>query len=446
MQGLSSSQIRLFERTLLVLASIFVALNALQLVLIFPQSATQLLLIVGCWNVVAIMGYVSMSRIIPTHDPFLFPLALWLCGWGLLEIQRLFPEFAMRQVVWLILSLGVMLFCACVPQIVNILRRYRYTLLFGGLALLAITFVIGTNPSGSQFAPALWLDFGSIYVQPSEPLKIILVAFLASYLSEQLPAMRVLQQTNGGSSPRKYALMLSPRLFAPIVFMWALCVLVLIWQRDLGTAVLFFMVFVLMLYISSGLTSIVIAGVLLIVAAGAAAYFAFDVVQLRVDIWLNPWVDAKNRAYQIVQSLIAVAEGGVIGQGVGQGYPGYIPVAHSDFIFAAIAEEWGLIGVVALIAFIATFAVRGLMLGLNARGRTFSALLAIGLSLMIALQALLIMLGVLKIIPLTGVTLPFISYGGSSLLTCFAMLGLLLNLSAQPHNPLQMIGAQPRDA
>ncbi len=222
----------------------------------------------------------------------------------------------------------------------------------------------------------------------------------------------------------------SPRIVGPVVLMWGLSVVILIWQRDLGTAVLFFIVFMVLLYVASGYTALLIVGALLIGAAALVAYRLFDVVQLRVDIWLNPWPEADNRAFQIVQSLLAFASGGVFGQGVGQGSPNYIPVVHSDFVFAALAEEWGLLGVVAVIACIATFVIRGLRIAILQRSRPFHTLLAVGLSVMLATQSLLIMAGVLKLIPLTGVTLPYFSYGGSSLLVNFVMVGLLMRLSS----------------
>ena len=167
----------------------------------------------------------------------------------------------------------------------------------------------------------------------------------------------------------------------------------------------------------------------MVLLAGAAAYQLFDVVQLRVDIWLNPWPEAAGRAYQIVQSLLAFGAGGLFGTGVGLGSPGYIPVAHSDFVFAAIAEEWGLLGVIGILSCFAVLAWRGLSIALTHPARAFHKLLAAGITLMLVAQALMIMAGVLKLLPLTGLPLPFISYGGSSLLVCSLMIGLLLRLS-----------------
>jgi cell division protein FtsW (lipid II flippase) len=349
---------------------------------------------------------------------------MFLSGWGLVLIDRLAPQFADRQTIWLPISVAAMLAVALLPQPLRWLRSYRYVLLLVGIVLLAGTILLGTNPSGLAGSPQLWLGIGSLFFQPSEALKIILVAFLASYLAEQQPLLRA------APGWRLRRLTLSPRILGPIFLMWSLSVVILIWQRDLGTAMLFFIVFLLMLYLVSGSPAILLIGLLMMIAAGLIAYQAFSVVQLRVDIWIDPWPEADNRAYQIVQSLMAFAAGGPLGQGIAQGYPTYIPVVHSDFIFAALAEEWGLVGVMAVIAAIATLVSRGLLIGMRLQRRPFPVLLGIGLSLLLAVQSLLIMAGVLKLVPLTGVTLPFVSYGGSSLLASFVIVGLLLRLSA----------------
>ena len=188
--------------------------------------------------------------------------------------------------------------------------------------------------------------------------------------------------------------------------------MVLIWQRDLGTAILFFAVFLVLLYVASGYNLILFSGAILIVIAGFVAYHFFGVVRLRIDIWLNPWPEADGRAFQIVQSLLAFAAGGTFGQGVGQGAPTYIPVVHSDFVFAALAEEWGLLGTLTIIACVAIIVTRGLQIAIQQQQRSFRALLSVGLSMVIATQSFLIMAGVLKLLPLTGVTLPYLSYGG----------------------------------
>jgi cell division protein FtsW len=215
-----------------------------------------------------------------------------------------------------------------------------------------------------------------------------------------------------------------------VLLMWGISVVVLVWQRDLGTATLFFVVFIVMLYLASGRVWLLLGGLLLLIAAGTTAYYLFDVVALRVNIWWNPWPTADSDAYQIVQSLMAVSDGGIFGQGIGQGRPTVIPVVHSDFVYAAIAEEWGLIGVIGVMVCLGIIVVRGMRIAVLSRQR-FRSLLAAGLSVMLAAQSILIMGGVLKLVPLTGVTLPFVSYGGSSLLTCFMIIGLLLVLSRE---------------
>jgi peptidoglycan glycosyltransferase len=379
------------------------------------------------WGACAATGHLLLSRGLPERDVLLFPLVMLLSGWGLLLIDRLTPRFADRQTLWLVVSTGALLASALLPYLLRWLRQYRYLLLIVGLSLLMGTILLGRNPSGLAGAPELWLGVGNVFFQPSEALKVILVAFLASYLSEQFPALRAPNRLSAIENGRAW---LSPRILGPVLMMWGLCMVVLVWQRDLGTAALFFMVFLLLLYVASGQTFILAGGLILILIAGAVAYQMFTVVELRVDIWLNPWPEADSRAYQIVQSLMAFGAGGIGGAGIGQGSPGYIPVAHSDFIFAALAEEHGLLGVLSVIVALVTLVVRGLRVAIWQQERPFYALMATGLSLLIAIQSLLIMGGVLKIVPLTGVTLPYMSYGGSSMLVSFIIAGLLLRLSA----------------
>jgi cell division protein FtsW len=181
---------------------------------------------------------------------------------------------------------------------------------------------------------------------------------------------------------------------------------------------------------ASGSLFILFSGGMLIALAALAAYQLFAVVQLRIDVWLNPWPEADSRAYQIVQSLMAFSAGGIFGAGIAQGRPDFIPVVHSDFIFAALGEEWGLLGVVVLLGAFVTLVVRGLRTAARHQSNPFYALMAVGFSTLIATQSIMIMGGVLKVLPLTGVTLPFLSYGGSSLLVSYIMVGLLLRLSA----------------
>jgi cell division protein FtsW len=395
---------------------------------ILQQSAWQPALHFFVWMGCAIAGTWVLDRYLPNRDSLLFPIAMFLSGWGMVLVDRLAPIFADRQTLWLVLSTAVMLLAASLPQLLRWLRVYRYVILVGGIVLLVSTILLGQNPSGLAGAPQLWLGFGDIFFQPSELLKVILVAFLSSYLSEQYLTLRAESRLKQFGSGQPW---MSPRILGPILTMWGLSVVLVVWQRDLGTAALFFAVFLILLYVASGQTFILLGGGLLLVVAGLVAYRLFSVVALRVDIWINPWLEADGRAYQIVQSLMAFGAGGIAGEGIGQGSPTYIPVVHSDFIFSALAEEYGLLGVMVLLASVGVYAMRGLRIAVLVQDRPFYSLMAIGLSMLIGVQSLLIMAGVLKLFPLTGVTLPYMSYGGSSLLISFIILGLLLRLSSE---------------
>ncbi|MDY7042454.1 MAG: FtsW/RodA/SpoVE family cell cycle protein [Chloroflexota bacterium] len=368
-----------------------------------------------------LLAWAVLRRWLPAADPLLLPIAGQLCGLGLLLVARLAPNFLLRQALWAVLGLGAMLAVALPRPTLRWLRRYRYTWLILGLALLSLTLLFGVNPSG--YGARLWLGLSGAYFQPSELLKIVLVVFLASYLGEKRELLAV-----SGTRVGPWRLPPLPHL-GPLLLMWGFSVVLLGWQRDLGAALLFFGTFLAMLYAATGREVYVWLGAALFLISAFAGYRLFDHVSLRVDTWWNPWAEASGRAFQIVQSLLAFAAGGVLGQGVGQGYPTFIPVVHSDFVFAAIGEEMGLLGTLSVVALFAVLVYRGFRAALAVED-AFAVLLAVGLSTMLGLQALVIMGGTLKVIPLTGVTLPFVSYGGSSLVTSFAMLGLLLRVSA----------------
>lgn len=351
----------------------------------------------------------QLRRRLPDADPYLLPVTALLAGWGLLTIWRLLPGFGLRQAVWLLLSALIVAFGLRLPPELGFLRRYKYIWLTAGILLTALTLLFGTNPEGSGLR--LWLGCCGVYLQPSEPLKLLFLIYLAAYLSERL-ALQV---------------RLVP-LIAPTAIITGLALLLLVVQRDLGTAFIFIFLYTITLYIASGRKRVLWISLAGLAAAGAAGYRLFDVVRLRVDAWLNPWLDPSGRSYQIVQSLLAIANGGVSGRGPGLGSPGLVPVAISDFIFTSIAEETGLVGTIGLLALIAIFAARGLLTALRARDK-FRRILAAGLTAYIGAQSILIIGGNSRLFPLTGVTLPFVSYGGSSLLTSFTALLLLLLIS-----------------
>jgi cell division protein FtsW (lipid II flippase) len=420
------------EGRLLTLAAIFVFLYALALMLAPAARARawdvnyRLIHWVGfaVWAGVFSLAHRQSKRYLPDADPYLLPLAALLSGWGLMTIFRLTAAFGLRQALWMagigaLLALGMRL----TPEL-RFLRRYKYIALTGGLLLTALTLIFGTNPLGG--GPRLWLGCCGIYLQPSEPLKLLLIIYLAAYFADHQPLnVRFLP------------------LMAPTALVTGLALLLLIAQRDLGTASLFILIYTVMLFIASGHKRVLLISLLGLMATGIAGYFLFDVVRLRVDAWLNPWLDPAGRSYQIVQSLLAVANGGLGGRGPGLGNPGLVPVTHSDFIFAAIAEEMGLAGTFGLFCAIGLLIARGLQVALRAPDQ-FRRLLATGLSANLGIQSILIIGGNLRLLPLTGVTLPFLSYGGSSLLTSFAALLILLLISSQPEDePAPLSRPQP---
>ncbi len=431
------------ERLLLVLAGLFVGIGAITLALAdLDQWSPIHWSLVGVWIVCFGAAHLVLCRHAPGRDPLLLPLAGLLTGWGLLLIARLADvTFLLRQSIWLSISIAVFLTIAARPPGLRWLRRYRYTWLLSGLALLTTTLAFGTNPSG--FGPQLWLGaripgIGAVYIQPSEILKLLMVAYLASYLAEKRelvmdgpqigwPFSGLRWRGRSGQASRMIRLPSLPYL-APLLIMWGLAMVLLGWQRDLGAALLFFLTFLAMLYLASAQWGYVAAGLVMFFCAAAGAYVLLDTVALRVDIWLNPWADPGGRAFQVVQSLIAFGSGGLFGQGLGQGSPTYIPAIHTDFPFAAIAEELGLIGTLGLTAAVAVLTLVGIRIALNARS-PFRQLLAAGLATLLGLQAWIIMAGNSRLIPLTGVTLPFVSYGGSSLLSSFFALALLTAIS-----------------
>lgn len=360
------------------------------------------------------------SRIsLPKRDAYLLPLVALLSGWGLLTIWRLTPTFGLRQTIWLGLALlALTAALRWIPDL-DFLRRYKYLWLSAGLLLTALTLVFGTNPLGT--GPRLWLGCCGLYFQPSEPLKLLLLVYLAGYFATWLPAGEQVKS----STHRQTSL----QLLLPTLVMSGLALLLLLIQRDLGTASIFILLYTVMVFLATGWRWLPLAGSGLLLLAGLLGYAVFDVIRLRVDAWLNPWLDPAGRSYQIVQSLLAIANGGIWGRGPGLGSPSLVPVAHSDFIFASIAEESGLIGVLALLLLISILVQRTILSAL-AVPQVFSRLLAGGLAAFFGGQSILIIGGNLRLLPLTGVTLPFISYGGSSLAVSFFMLWLLLKISA----------------
>jgi cell division protein FtsW (lipid II flippase) len=385
-------------------------------------------------------------------DQILLPTVAMLGGVSLLLMQRLPQDLvtqtflgtdfglAQVQLVWLLGALVVATTLGIVVRSDRWLRRYKYTWAAVGVGLLLLTFVLGTEINGQR----LTLQLGPLSGQPTELLKVILVVFLAGYLSENRELL-VEQDTRVGP------LRLPPLPYlAPMVAMWAIALVIVVIQRDLGAALLFFGVFLAMLYVATARVSLVIIGLVLFLLGSALMAMVIDHVRTRVDIWIDPFADPLGAGFQVVQALHAFARGGLLGVGLGAGLPEIggrppIPEVHTDFPLAALGEELGILGVVAILGLYLVVVERGLRIG-AAAADDFRSLLAIGLSLVIGLQAFIIAAGNLKVLPLTGVTLPFISYGGSSLLANALVIGLLLALSDKGVEPppLPRVGSRWR--
>lgn len=353
-------------------------------------------------------------------DTFIFPLSLTLASIGLMEIARLKPDLFIRQLQWLGAGMLVLIIVLRFwKKIVN-LMEYPYLLGMACIIILGLPLFFGTEIGGSKN----WLVFGPISLQPSEFGKIIIVFFLAAYLSDH---RRVLELP----VHRFWCLRLPPlRFIAPLICIWGMAVLMFVVEKDLGSALLFFGMAVLMTYMATGSKSYVFLAMTFMAVAAALSYAMFGHVRVRFDIWLNPWQDPNGMAYQIVQSLFAIGTGGIWGTGFGFGHPGFIPEVHTDFIFSAIAEEMGLTATLLIIACYVMLFWRGLKIALNNR-KEKENLLAAGSSSLLLLQAFIIIAGVTKFLPLTGITLPFISYGGSSLVSCYILLAIMLALSKE---------------
>ena len=375
------------------------------------------LLVPGALLLAFLLAHLAVRRFAPNADPGLLPITFVLAGVGLAVVTRLDARLAASQVTWLFVSVGALVATLIAVPSLERLSRYKYTLMVAALVLLLLPALpgIGKEINGAR----LWLHFGGLSFQPGELAKILIVLFLAAYLSENREMLSI-------STRRILGVQITePRTLGPLLLMWALSLMVLVVEKDLGSSLIFFGIFLTMLYTATGRPSYVVIGLLLFGAGATGAYYAFGHVRVRVDIWLHPFADAAGKGYQLVQSLFAFAAGGMTGAGLGMGIPTRIPFVSTDFIFSAIGEEMGLLGASAIVLCFLVFAIRGLATA--ARAKTdMAAFTAVGLVAAIVFQAFVIIGGVTRLIPLTGVTLPFISYGGSSLLSTFIALALLL--------------------
>lgn len=360
-------------------------------------------------------AHIGVRIFAPGADPAILPIVFTLSGIGITFVTRLQPDASLGQVIFLFLGVALMVGTLAVVKNLEVIKRYKYVLGIAGIILLVLPMFIGTEIYGSK----LWIKIGGFQFQPGEFAKVLIVLFLAGYLAENRELLSISNRTVLGIKfPRL-------RLLYPLFIVWGVCLLVVAFERDLGSALLFYTIFLIMLYVATGRVSYVIIGLALLAVGAFGMYQIMSHVQVRVAIWLDPFSDAQNLGYQIVQSLFSLADGGLAGVGIGKGMADIIPVVASDMIFAAIGEEMGLLGGSAVLLLFMLFAVRGLTTAARAKS-DLAAFSAAGLTAAISFQAFTIVGGVTKLIPLTGVTLPFMSQGGSSLLASFVIVGLLL--------------------
>lgn len=351
-------------------------------------------------------------------DVWVFPLVFYFSCIGLIMVARLRAELFIPQLRWVII--GILLFFLVMKNDKKLIQLLNYPYLTGLCCLiwLCSPFFFGTEIGGSRN----WIIFGPLQMQPSEFGKIFIVFFLASYLSEHKNVLTL-------PSRQFLFLHLPPlRFIAPLLCIWGIAILMFVLQRDLGSALLFFGIAVFMTYMATGSKSYVFLALSFFAVGAGISYFLFGHVRVRFDIWLHPWADPNGQAYQIVQSLFAFGTGGIWGTGFAHGHPLFIPEVHTDFIFSAIAEEFGFIGAIVIILGYCLFFYRGIRIALANRLEP-CVLLAAGCSTLFFLQAFIIIAGVTKFLPMTGITLPFVSYGGSSMVSSYILAGVLAALS-----------------
>ncbi|OPX88889.1 MAG: Lipid II flippase FtsW [Pelotomaculum sp. PtaB.Bin117] len=417
---------RRVEWKLLSLIGVYAMIGAAALYL-GSAGAADRKVVFACVSVVAAYFLVSFYWHYSGYrgDCFLLPLVALLSTTGLIFLFRLDPAYGVRQFFWLLIGLGVLLLTTRLLIDFRFLSDYKYIYALAGLIALILPVFFGQEQGGAKS----WLDLGIFNFQPSEFVKILVVLFLASYLSENRAVLTVGTRNLGGLA------LPGPQEWGPLLAMWGISLLLLVYQKDLGAALIYFSTFLTMVYVATSRILYVLFGSTLFAAGAAASFYMFDHVRARFEIWMNPWPNIETTGYQIIQSLFAINSGGVLGSGLGLGFPGYIPAVHTDLIFSAICEELGLAGGAGIIILFMLFVYRGIRIALKTTDE-FAALAASGLTALLGLQAFIIIAGVTKLLPLTGITLPYISYGGSSLVANFILLGLLLNISHEEESDL----------
>ncbi|MGE5596153.1 MAG: FtsW/RodA/SpoVE family cell cycle protein, partial [Hyphomicrobiales bacterium] len=368
--------------------------------------------------VVALAGHAGLRIFAPKASPLPFTTAMLLSAVGLAFVARLVPEVAQDQVNWITIGVALMLIAAAFSRHYLFLRNYKYTAAVAALALLFFTGVFGESINGAR----LWVNIAGQSVQTTELIKVFLVIFLAGYLADEASVLAMPRLRFGG---RSYSML--PYL-VPLVLTLLFAIGALALLKDLGSIALLLLLAVSGLYIATGRILFVLGGIVLLAVTGAFGYLAFDHVQTRIDVWLDPHETAQSTGYQTLQGIYAIQAGGVTGAGLGLGDPDVIPAAQTDYIFSAIGEELGLAGALGVVMLYVLLLFAGLRVSLEVPD-AYGSLLSACIAMLIAIQAAVIIAGNLRIIPTTGITLPFVSYGGSSLVVNFVLIGVLLGIS-----------------
>ncbi len=389
-----------------------------------PTIPSTVWWVAGILALLFVFAHIVVRRLAPLANPVMLPAIGLLTGIGYSMISRLDSDLADAQGIWIVI--GVMAFTVTLFLLrdYRVLDEWRYTAMLIAIVLLFLPLLpgLGREINGSR----LWVGIGPLTFQPVEIAKLLLVVFFASYLVEkrELLAIPTRQIGRVGIPDLKH--------FGPILFFWALSLLILIFENDLGQSLLIFTIFLSMLYIATGRGIFPLVGFGLFLAGTYASYVTFSRVAVRFEGWLDPLNDATitGRTFQVSQSLFALAAGGLFGMGPGLGRPQNIPEAESDFIFAVIGQEIGLVGALAVILLYVLFVAAGLRTALRCTD-PFGKMLAAGLSIILGVQAFIILGGVTTLIPLTGITLPFVSYGGSSIVSNFVLVAVVMAVSDQ---------------
>jgi cell division protein FtsW (lipid II flippase) len=373
-----------------------------------------------------LVAHIAVRRLAPEADGMLLPIAGLLNGLGYVFIVRLDEAradprgLAGLQSAWA--AVGILAFIATLVVVrrARDLERYRWTIGFIGLGLLLLPLVPGIGRS--FFGARIWVRIGPLSFQPGEMAKVALAIFFASYLVEKRELLAVTSRRLGPIP------LPDPKHLGPVIVAWGVSLMVMTAQTDLGSSLLFFALFITLLWVATERATYLVIGAVLFAGGAWFSYTQFNHVQDRVAIWLDPWEDAQGSGYQLVESQFAFGAGGLTGTGLNLGSPTRIPVVETDFIFAAIGEELGLLGATAILLAFVLIVGAGLRIALHT-DVPFERLLAVALTTLVGVQSFIILAGVLRVLPLTGITLPFVSYGGSSLIANYVLIGLLLRIS-----------------